>query len=65
MPGNIINTVFPVYQGFDSVPATVAPPYSPGAGENEVHPAGEEGNVLAPGRGLPTEVRASNLTQIP
>lgn len=65
MPDNIVNTVFPVYQGFDSVPATVAPPYSPGPGTSEVHPAGVQANDLAPGVGLPTEVRASTLTRLP
>ena len=52
MPGNIINTVFPVTQGFDSVPTEVRPPFSPGAGINETHPVGVEAGDLAPGVGV-------------
>jgi hypothetical protein len=62
---NIINTVFPVVQGFDSVPAEVRPPKSPGAGINEVHPVGVEAQDLAPGIGVATEVRASNIVTRP
>lgn len=56
MPQNIIDTVFPVRQGFDSVPADVRPPKSPGAGANNVHPAGVEPNQQAPGRGVPAQI---------
>ena len=58
MPENIINTVFPVRQGFDSVPAEVRPPFSPGAGINEVHPVGVEANAGAPGVGTAVNVPA-------
>jgi hypothetical protein len=58
MPQNIINTVFPVYQGFDSVPTEVRPPLSPGAGINEVHPAGVEAGTAAPGVGTALNVPA-------
>lgn len=56
MPQNIINTVFPVAQGFDSLPAEIIPPFSPGAGANNFHPAGVEANAQAPGVGLPVQV---------
>jgi len=58
MPENIINTVFPVRQGFDSVPREVKPPFSPGAGINEVHPVGIEANAGAPGVGTAVNVPA-------
>lgn len=61
---NIINTVFPVYQGFDSLPAEVKPPFSPGPGINEFQPVTDAGNN-APGFGLAIEVKASNLTLRP
>ncbi len=72
MPQNIINTVFPVNQGFDSVPTEVRPPFSPGAGINEVHPVGVEAGDAAPGlgvafekpseKGTPASVSAPNST---
>lgn len=65
MPGNIIDIVFPVVQGEGSVPKEVRPPQSPGAGVNEVHPVGTEAQTLAPGVGVPTEVRASNIVTRP
>jgi hypothetical protein len=52
MSTTIVNTIFPVTQGFDSVPADVRPPYSPGAGANNSHPAGVEAGTEAPGLGL-------------
>lgn len=58
MPQNIINTVFPVLQGFDSVPQEVRPPFSPGAGIGEVHPVGVEANAAAPGVGTAVNVPA-------
>ena len=51
MPQNIINTIFPVNQGFDTVPVEVHPPFSPGPGINEVHPVGVEAGDVAPGLG--------------
>jgi hypothetical protein len=72
MPQNIINTVFPVRQGFDTVPTEVHPPFSPGAGINEVHPVGVEAGSVAPGLGTainnpskkstPASVSAPNST---
>ena len=72
MPQNIINTIFPVRQGFDSVPTEVRPPFSPGPGVNEVHPVGVEAGDVAPGLGTasdnpskgggPASVSAPNLT---
>jgi hypothetical protein len=60
---DIINTVFPVFQGF---PSTVGkPPFSPGAGINEAHPVGTEAGDLAPGAGVPIDVKTSNLTTRP
>jgi hypothetical protein len=64
MPQNIIDTVFPVTQGFDSVPKEVRPPASPGAGTNEFFPV-TEGQTLAPGIGVPAEVRASCIVTRP
>jgi hypothetical protein len=58
MPQNIINTVFPVYQGFDSVPTEVKQPSSPGPGINEVHPVGVEAGDVAPGIGTAANVPA-------
>lgn len=55
MPQNIINTVFPVNQGFDSLAAEVKPPFSPGAGIDNVHPVGVEAGDVAPGVGLAAE----------
>ena len=52
---SIINTIFPVNQGFDTVPAEVRPPFSPGAGINEVHPVGVEAGNVAPGVGVAVE----------
>jgi hypothetical protein len=62
MPQNLINTVFPVAQGFDSVPKDARPPFSPGAGSNNAHPAGVEANTQAPGIGLPTQVPSFTRT---
>ena len=72
MPQNIVNTIFPVRQGFDSVPTEVRPPFSPGPGINEVHPVGVEAGSVAPGvgtafdkpseRGTPASVSAPNVT---
>jgi hypothetical protein len=62
---NIINTVFPVTQGFDSVAKDARPSFSPGAGINEVHPVGVEAQELAPGLGVTTEIKASNLVLRP
>jgi hypothetical protein len=56
---DIINTVFPVYQGLLPLPYKL--PFSPGAGINEIHPVGTEAGDLAPGVGLAIEVKASNL----
>lgn len=60
----IVNTVFPVTQGFDTVPAMVAPPFSPGGGVNNTHPAGTEANIAAPGVGVtrssPSPARSSS-----
>ena len=55
MPQNIINTVFPVTQGFDSVPAEVRPPYSPGAGINDVNESVVKAGEEAPGVGVPSQ----------
>ena len=62
MPHNIINTVFPVIQGFDSLPAEIIPPFSPGAGAHNFHPAGTEASVQAPGLGLPVQVPSFTKT---
>lgn len=71
MPQNIINTVFPVNQGFDSVPTEVRPPFSPGPGVGEIHPVGVEAGDVAPGVGTASDnpskkstasVAAPNLT---
>lgn len=62
MPANIINTVFPVAQGFDSLPKEVIPPASPGAGTNNFHPAGTEANTQAPGLGIPVQVPSFTRT---
>lgn len=61
MPGNVINTVFPVIQGFDSVPRKLPPNPQP----SEVFPLGVEGQELAPGVGVATEVKASNIVTRP
>jgi hypothetical protein len=55
MPQNIINTIFPVRQGFDSVPTEVRPPFSPGPGVSEVHPVGVEAGSVAPGLGTASD----------
>lgn len=62
MPQNLINTVFPVTQGFDSVPTEVHPPFSPGSGANNFHPVGVEANSLAPGVGLAVQVPSFTRT---
>ena len=72
MPQNIINTVFPVNQGFDSVPTEVRPPFSPGPGVRNTHPVGVEAGDVAPGVGTavdspsegrtPASVSAPNVT---
>jgi hypothetical protein len=62
MSQNIINTVFPVNQGFDSVPTEVRPPFSPGPGINEVHPVGVEAGDVAPGLGTAANNPAKNST---
>ena len=54
MPTVIPNTIFPVTQGFGTVPVLAAPPFSPGGGTNNEHPAGVEANLTAPGTGVPT-----------
>lgn len=50
----IINTIFPVTQGFDTVPVNAIPPFSPGGGTNNEHPVGVEANQVAPGVGVAT-----------
>ena len=52
---SIINTIFPVNQGFDTVPTEVRPPFSPGAGIDNVHPVGVEAGDIAPGGGVAVE----------
>jgi len=58
---NIIDTVFQVIQGFNSTPRILPPTSS----TNEVFPLGVEGQTLAPGIGVATEVRASNIVTRP
>lgn len=56
MPDNIINTVFPVRQGFDSVPTEVRAPAFPGTGGvNDQNSDLVKGNEFAPGLGVPAE----------
>jgi hypothetical protein len=59
---SIINTIFPVRQGFDTVPTEVRPPFSPGAGINEVHPVGVEASNVAPGVGVTVEKPSEKST---
>jgi hypothetical protein len=59
---SIINTIFPVRQGFDTVPAEVRPPFSPGASINEVHPVGVEAGDVAPGVGIAVEKPSKKST---
>ena len=58
---NIVDTVFQVIQGLDSVPRMTPPPPP----TNEVFPVGMEGQTLAPGIGVAKEVRASNIVLRP
>jgi hypothetical protein len=62
MPQNIINTVFPVYQGFDSVPTEVRPPFSPGPGVKNTHPVGVEAGDVAPGLGTAADSPSEGRT---
>jgi hypothetical protein len=55
MPSNIIDTVFPVAQGFDSVPTEVHPPFSPGAGTNNENESVVKAGEEAPGVGVPAQ----------
>ena len=63
MSQNIIDTVFTIIQGSSSVARPIHPSLPPGT--NEVFPVGVEGETLAPGIGVATEVRASNIVLRP
>lgn len=55
MPQDIINTVVVARESSGCLPPNVARPLSPGSGANNLHPAGTEGNLLAPGSGIPAQ----------
>ena len=59
---SIINTIFPVNQGFDTVPTEVRPPFSPGPGIDEIHPVGVEAGDFAPGVGVAVEKPSEKST---
>jgi hypothetical protein len=59
---SIINTIFPVNQGFDTVPVEVRPPFSPGPGINEIHPVGVEAGNVAPGVGVAVDKPSEKST---
>lgn len=59
---SIINTIFPVKQGFDTVPSEVKPPYSPGPGVPSYGAGEVDAGDVAPGLGVPT---TSTIRKLP
>ena len=59
---SIINTIFPVRQGFDSVPTEVRPPFSPGPGVPSRNGGEVDAGREAPGVGVPTGTSPAKTT---